>query len=447
MSTCRAGRPRVVGRRVGVIGGGVAGIAVTKALVARGVEVEAYERSDRLGGVWSNGNPYDEVTAAYDTLTLNSSKRTTQFPDHPMPDHYPDYPSGVQVEDYLNDYADRFGVRQRYRFETTVERAARRGDGGWDLCLSTGERRRYDLLVAANGHHHTPNVPAFPGEFHGTVMHSHGYRRREELRGRDVVVLGLGNSAMDVAAEAAKVARTTTLAARRGTYVLPKYLFGIPLDRLPNDPRVPFAIRRRLLAGLIRLGHGRMRDFGLPDPDHPLGGSHPTVSQEIFAQLKAGRITVKPNIARYDGDGVEFVDGSRVRADLVVLATGYRIVFPFLDEDVLSAPDNRVELYLNVFDPRYDDLAVLGLVQTVGSNIRMAHAQAQLVGDWATGRYALPRPEVMRREIAANTAAIRRRYVASPRHTLQVDHHEYLRRLDRERREGAERAGPVTSPR
>jgi dimethylaniline monooxygenase (N-oxide forming) len=427
-------------RTVAVVGGGVAGIAAVKALVERDVEVDAFERSDRLGGVWSFGNPHG-VAAAYDTLHLNSSRPMTQWPDHPMPSDWPDYPSATQVESYLNDYADRFGVRERYRFETTVEHAGRRSDGGWDVRLSTGERRRYDLLVVANGHHTEPNRPELAGRFDGEVIHAHDYDTREQLRGRDVVVLGLGNSAMDIVAQAAQVGRSATLAARRGYHVLPKHLFGKPLDQYPNDPRVPFPLRRAALTVLLRAGHGRMSRFGLPEPDHPLGGSHPTVSADVFDELRRGAITVKPMIAQLDGDEVAFVDGSRVRADLVVLATGYRIVFPFLDPEVLSAPANRIELYRNVFDPRWADLAVVGLVQTVGSSFRMAHAQAQLVGEWAAGRYALPGAEVMRAAIAENTAALRERYVASDRHTIQVDHHAYLRLLERERRAGAVRAG------
>jgi dimethylaniline monooxygenase (N-oxide forming) len=432
-------------RTVAVVGGGVAGIATVKALVERGVEVDAFERSDRLGGVWSYGNPYG-VSAAYDTLHLNSSRRMTQWPDHPMPRSWPHYPSAAQVESYLNDYADRFGVRDRYRFETSVERADRRPDGGWDLELSTGETCRYDLLVAANGHHQVPNVPELPGEFAGEVIHAHDYRTREQLRDRDVVVLGLGNSAMDITAQAAQVGRSATLTARRGYHILPKFLFRIPLDQYPNDPRVPFPVRRAILTGLLRLGHGTMSSYGLPEPDHAIGSSHPTVSEDIFDELRRGRITVKPMIARLDGDEVEFVDGSRVRADLVVLATGYRIEFPFIDPEVLSAPANRIELYRNIFDPRWDDLAVVGLVQTIGSNIRMAHAQGQLIGDWAAGRYVLPDEATMREAIAANTAALRARYVASDRHTVQVDHLEYLRLLEREREEGAARAAGRPAP-
>lgn len=423
-----------------VIGGGVAGIATTKALLERGVPVEAYERSDRLGGVWSYGNPYG-VSAAYDTLHLNSSRATTQWPDHPMPADWPHYPSHEQVAAYLDGYADRFGVRDAYTFETAVERAVRCPDGGWQLTLSDGRQRRVDRLVAANGHHAEPKVPTFPGAFDGELLHSHDYTTREQLRDKDVVVLGLGNSAMDVVAQAAAVGRSATLAARRGYHVLPKFLFGIPLDQLPNDPRVPFALRRRALSLLVRLGHGRMRDFGLPEPDHPLGGSHPTVSHDVFEPLREGRIGVKPTIVGFDGDQVRFADGTSARADVVVLATGYRIVFPFLDPQVLSAPDNDIGLYLNLFDPRYDDLAVAGLVQTLGSNIRMVHAQAQLLGDWAAGAYALPDPATMRAEIADYRRRLRRRYVHSTRHTVQVDHHDYLRRIDRERREGARRAG------
>lgn len=431
--------------RVCVIGGGVAGIATTKAMVERGVEVTAFERSDRLGGVWSYGNPYG-VSAAYDTLHLNSSRLTTQWPDHPMPSSWPDYPSHEQVKAYLDDYADRFGVRDAYVFETDVDRVTPRDGGGWDVTTSDGATRPFAKVVTANGHHCEPKVPTFPGEFDGLVMHSHDYTTREQLRGKHVVVLGLGNSAMDVVAQAAEVGASATLAARRGYHVLPKYLFGIPLDRWPNDPRVPFALRRRVLALLLRIGHGTMRDYGLPEPDHALGSSHPTVSQDVFAPLRRGDITVKPTIERYDGDAVVFADGSRVRADVVVLATGYRIVFPFLDPEILSAPDNEIALYGKLFDPRYDDLAVAGLVQTIGSNIRMAHAQGQLLGDWAAGTYALPDATAMRRAIEDDRTAMQARYVASTRHTVQVDHHDYLRWIEAERREGARRAARVPEP-
>jgi hypothetical protein len=168
------------------------------------------------------------------------------------------------------------------------------------------------------------------------------------------------------------------------------------------------------------------------------------VSGRIHDRISHGTITPKPSIARLHRDEVEFTDGSRVHADVVVYCTGYRITFPFFDQTVISAPDNHIELFHRVWHPAHERLAFIGLVQPFGAIMPIAEAQGQWVAEVLRGEYRLPSAEAMRGWIRADQAAMRKRYVASKRHTIQVDFDEYLYRLDRERREGRARAVAAT---
>jgi hypothetical protein len=271
-------------------------------------------------------------------------------------------------------------------------------------------------------------------------MHSHFYTDPEQLRDRNVVVLGMGNSAMDIAVDASYIARSTTLAARRGAYVVPKYMFGRPADQLRNDPRVPFAIRRALVARLIKAYVGDMERYGLPKPDHRFGEAHPTISSRILDRLAHGAITAKPNIARLDGDRVQFVDGTSVEADLLVYCTGYKVTFPFFEPDLIAAPDNDLPLFRRVFHPDVDGVYFVGLLQPLGAIMPLAAAQSEWIADHLQGRYVLPPEHELRADMAAERARMFKRYVASKRHTMQVDFDDYLLDLERERAAGSKRA-------
>jgi hypothetical protein len=137
---------------------------------------------------------------------------------------------------------------------------------------------------------------------------------------------------------------------------------------------------------------------------------------------------------------VRFVDGSTVHADVVVYCTGYKITFPFFDEDLISAPGNHIELFRRVFHPHIDGLYFIGLLQPLGAIMPIAEAQSQWVGDYLSGRYALPDQTVLENDIRADREAMSKRYIASKRHTIQVDYADYVYALQKERREGAGRA-------
>lgn len=429
--------------RACVIGAGSSGIAAVKALHERGIPFDCFEASDEIGGNWVFRNR-NGMSSAYRDLYINVSRERMSYSDFPMPTSYPDFPHHTHIREYFNAYIDHFGLRPSITFQTTVTSAARRPDGAWEITLDSGQTRTYDALLVANGHHWDPRwpEPAFPGaeDFEGEQLHAHSYIDNSLFADRDVVILGMGNSAMDLAVESSYVAAHTYLSARRGAWIIPKYVFGKPVDQLPQDPRVPFAIRQRMIHQVIRSYTGDPSRYGLPKPDHKFGEAHPTVSGRILDRIAHGAIAPVPNIAALEGSQVRFADGRTVHADVVVYCTGYRITFPFFDPDLVSAPDNHIELFRRVFHPEMHNLYFIGLLQPLGAIMPLAEAQSAWVGDHLLGEYSLPSPAELRADIAADQAAMAKRYVASKRHTIQVDFDDYLRDLAIERRAGARRA-------
>ncbi|MCW3001809.1 MAG: NAD(P)/FAD-dependent oxidoreductase [Conexibacter sp.] len=426
-----------------LIGAGSSGIAVAKALHERGVPFDCIEASDRVGGNWVFGNR-NGMSAAYRDLHINTSRERMAYSDFPMPADYPDYPHHTQIAAYFEAYVDHFGFRDHIIFNTRVARVVRGPQGIYSVTTDDGLVREYDVVLVANGHHWDPRwpEPAFPGAdtFEGTQMHAHEYVDNSIFEGRKVVVLGMGNSAMDIAVESSYVAQSTFLAARRGAWIVPKYVFGRPTDQLKNDPRIPFKIRQKVIQSIVRLSTGDPAKYGLPKPDHQFGEAHPTVSGRILDRIQHGRVVPKRNIRRLDGRVVEFADGSREQVDIIVYCTGYKITFPFFDDDFLAAPDNHIELFRRVFHPALTDLAFVGLLQPLGATMPLAEAQGQWLAAYLRGEYALPAAADLAADIRADQRAMHKRYVASKRHTIQVDFDDYLHALDKERKAGAERA-------
>jgi dimethylaniline monooxygenase (N-oxide forming) len=423
---------------------GASGITTAQVLAARGLPFDCFEMGSDIGGNWRYDND-NGVSSAYRSLHINTSRDAMQYAAYPMPESYPDYPSHWQVAEYFDSFVDHFGLRDRITFRTEVTRVLPLPGGGFEVTIRSREHgreaevRRYDHVVVANGHHWDPRwpEPSFPGSdtFPGTQMHAHYYRTPEALEGKRVVVLGIGNSAADIAVESSRVARETYLAMRRGAHVIPKYVFGVPTDHLTDSvvARTPHKVQQAAMWAMLRLAAGKVTDYGMPAPDHKILDAHPTVSSDLLTRLGHGDLTVKPNIDRFEGSTVHFADGSTVDADVVIYCTGYKISFPFLDESVVAPTDNHVALYRRVVDPAHPGLYFVGLIQPLGSVMPLSEAQAHWVADLVAGEVTLPSPAQMREQVAAYDEDLRRRYVASKRHTIQVDAKAYRLELERER--------------
>jgi cation diffusion facilitator CzcD-associated flavoprotein CzcO len=425
-----------------VIGAGVSGLTACKALADFGVPYTCFESSDEVGGNWYFQNP-NGVSSAYRSLHIDISKPSISFRDFPMSERYPDYPHHRHIFEYLRDYADAFALRGRIRFNTRVQRAERGASGGWRVVLASspegaGEdafEERFDALVVCNGHHWSPRYPSFPGTFDGPQIHSHEYIDPStplDLYGKRVLVVGIGNSAVDIVSELARktVSDTVFLSTRSGAYVVPKYLFGKPTDQVvkPN-PLLSPGLQRRMGRVLQRVINGRMEDFGLPTPNHRFLDAHPTVSSELLGRLGAGDAVAKGDVQELMGDRVRFADGSVEALDAIVYATGYNVSFPFLDPELVSAPENVLPLYKRMFKPGIDDLAFIGLGQAIPTIFPFAELQSKLAARWLSGDWAPPEDADMEVEIPRDEALHTAHFVKKPRHTMQLDWYAFERDL------------------
>ena len=435
--------------KVCVIGAGSSGIVACQVLQARGIPFDCFEKGSTIGGNWRFENDNGQ-SSAYRSLHINSSRRLMAFKSFPMPDDYPDYPDHFRMAKYFDDYVEHFGLAERIRFRTEVV-SVEPVDGEWEVTVEeAGDKRealRYRAVLVANGHHWNPRwpEPPFAGaeEFDGEQMHAHFYREPEVLVGKRVLVLGIGNSAVDIAVESSRIAERTFLAMRRGAYVLPKFLGGKPIDDVspPFASRLPLPVQRFFMSRLLSMAIGDMTDYGLPKPDHKLLEAHPTVSSELLPRIGHGDIAVKPNIDRFGGGRtVRFADGSEEEIDLVVYCTGYKITFPFLAPDVFESVGNRMPLYRRGASPEHPGLYFIGFIQPLGPIMPLAEEQSEWVADLLAGQASLPSRAEMRKEIAAYERWLTKRYVASKRHTIEVDFHPYRREIRRERRRAAGRS-------
>jgi flavin-binding monooxygenase-like protein len=427
-----------------VIGAGSSGIAAAKALHERQIPFDCFEKSGCIGGNWVFGNR-NGMSSAYRSLHINTSRERMEYSDFPMPKSYPDFPHHTHIAEYFDAYVERFGFRDKITFETGVEHAALGQDGVWTITLDGGEQRHYDALLVANGHHWDPRwpEPPFPGQFEGVQLHAHNYVDNTGFRDKNVLVVGIGNSAMDIAVESSFVARKTFLCSRRGAYVLPKYLFGRPLDQIGVNaltPLLPFWLRRMMVAAMYRVGVGRVEDYGLPEPDHRILEAHPTISADFLNRMAHGEIAWKPNVAELVGDAVKFQDGTVEQIDVIVWCTGYRVTFPFFDEDLISAPDNDLPLFRRVFKPDIDNVFFIGLLQPLGAIMPLAEAQGRWVAGYLRGEYHLPARAAMEADMRLERRRMFKRFVASKRHTMEVDFDDYLYQLRKEMAAGAKRA-------
>ncbi|MEZ5184190.1 MAG: FAD-dependent oxidoreductase [Candidatus Nanopelagicales bacterium] len=430
-----------------VIGAGPHGLSALKALLQAGIPADGFDRADDLGGNWNFGGPTSRV---YESTHLISSKPFTQFPDFPMPDSYPDYPSHRQVKAYFDAYADHFGLRERISFGTSVVRVAVAQDAPetpfgprWDVTVERGGRQwmiRYDAVVVANGHNWSAKLPDYAGlsDFGGEILHSADYKGADQLRGRRVLVVGAGNTGCDIAVEAAQNAIVTYHSTRRGYYYSPKFVFGKPSDQIADlllAARMPLPLRRLAFAATLRTTMGKFEDFGLQKPDHAFFETHPIVNQQLVYYVGHGDITPTRDVDHFDADGAVFADGSRADVDLVVFATGYLAVFPFLaDQDALDASLGRPHLALQMASPKYANLWLSGLIQPDSGQWTIAHWQGTAIADFL----ALAQRDPQRaRAIHDRINAQRERrfsggthYKESTRHYYEIAHQDYLEVLE-----------------
>ncbi|HLS44552.1 MAG TPA: NAD(P)-binding domain-containing protein [Ornithinicoccus sp.] len=375
-----------------VVGAGPSGLAAARNLQRFGLPWTGYELADDVGGLWDINGPRSTV---YSSAHLISSRTTTEFTEHPMPPGTPDYPSHRHLLDYFRSFADRFDLRTNYRFGTEVTAVEPDGDA-W-VVRTTGpdgicHEERHAGVVIANGTLSEPNLPELPGTFDGELFHTVDYKNPEVFAGKRVLVVGGGNSGCDIAVDAVHHAVSVDISVRRGYHFVPKYVLGRPADTLTQDRPLPARIKQAVDTRLLRMFTGDPTRFGFPEPDHRLYESHPVVNSLILHHAGHGDVVVRPDVWRLDGDGVVFRDGSRQSYDVVVLATGYRLHYPFVDRSLLAWPEGAgaPQLYLQVVSPAAENLFVVGMVEAAGIGWQGRYEQAALVASFLAARHRAP---------------------------------------------------------
>lgn len=435
--------------RVCVIGSGVGGISAIKALNDKDIPFDCYEARDQIGGIWA----FDDAkksTSTWKNLNMNTPKGYYQFEDAPMPEEYPDYPARQQVQDYLLNYIDSHGLRDRIHLNSPVKHASQRADNTWDITLGNGRTVHYDALVVANGHHNTPSYPEYAKRdtFDGDAIHSMHYRTRHAYKDKRVLVVGVGNSGSQVAVDVSHDASMTYVALRRGVYILPHYLLGMRVDKAMGPlnawwvkKMMPYPLHGVMMTAIYKLVVAKHKQMGMPRPDHWMLSCLPTMSENFGNRIGDGKLKIVGDIDRIDGKLVTFKDGSELEVDSIIYSTGFKTDFKFFDEDFLKVEDNRIPFFKRIFQPDIENLAFVGCFQAIDWGfLPIMEKQAKIVASYFAGEYALPAAEVQKNDIAREQKLISREFLHSLRNNYYLHGPTFQRELRIELKKGQRRA-------
>ena len=315
-----------------ILGAGASGLGVAAALAKRGIRAVLLDRDSEVGGTWAR---------RYDRLRLHTVRRYSGLPYEPVPRSEPTYVPTKSYARYLADYARRFQLDVRLGQPV---RRVRRDESGW--IVETDREWRSRAVVVAMGRHNVPRLPEWPGvrDFRGRLLHSHDYSNGYMAAGRRALVIGIGNSGAEIAADLVESgAAQVSIAVRTPPPITSREIAGIPVQLLGMFfAHFPARFVDRLGLGLRRIGTGDLRPYGLGrEAWGPFTARRPPVIDVGFLEhLKAGRIVVRQDVSRFTRGGVTFVDGSEAHVDVVIAATGYTTGLDGLI-DVPGALDSR----------------------------------------------------------------------------------------------------------
>jgi hypothetical protein len=414
-----------------VVGAGPHGLIAARALKRAGVPYMLIERNGDVGGLWDIDSPGSPM---YESCHYISSRNGSAYFDFPMPADYADYPSRKQIHTYVKSFADAYDLRGAIEFRSQVIRAepdAKR----WLVRTSDSRVRSFDALIAAPGTNWIPRTPTFDGGFSGMMMHSVSYRNPDFLRGKRVLIVGLGNSGADIACDAARVADKVFVSVRRGYHFFPKHFFGIPtLDYFENPALAPAAAREMDVPTALSLLVGDATRYGFPRPDHKPGESHPLLNTQILYYASHGRIFGKGDVSRMDGKTVHFRDGSKEQIDVVICATGYQYRVPFVDEEALGWVGGHPRLYMSAFSRQHPTFFAYGLMEAGAAPWKIDDQLAYLIAEYISDiRSGAKRGVAMRRRVETEVIDLQEGsiYVKSSRTENYVNVPTFERHLHR----------------
>jgi putative flavoprotein involved in K+ transport len=305
-----------------VIGGGPGGLAVAYALRAQGVRAVVLERGDRVGSSWRRH---------YDRLHLHTTRRLSSLPGLAMPRSFGRWVARDDVVRYLEKYAEYHELEVVTGVE--VSRVERTADGtGWLLHATGGRELTGSAVVVATGTNHTPRIPEWSGRdaYTGELLHAGQYRNAAPYAGRDVLVVGIGNTGAEIAVDlveggASRVrlsVRTAPHIVRRSTAGWAAQFTGILVRRLP------VRLVDRLAGPMAKLSVPDLSAHGLPRPDTGLysrvtAGSIPVQDVGLIDAVRKGRVEIVAAVEGFEDGKVVLADGEHLEPDAVIAATGY----------------------------------------------------------------------------------------------------------------------------
>ena len=383
--------------RVGIIGAGPAGIAAARYLLSEGFDPIIFERSPVLGGQWSGS---EGINGVWPSLHTNTSRVLTAFSDLP---HEGDvvFLSNGDIHRYLERYAKQFGVFERIRFSTPVERLDRT-DAGWLITTPDGAER-FDRVLIASGRFHHPHIPHVPGldAFTGNegVLSTYRYKEPDRYRGKRVLVGGCAVSALEIAADLAALgAASVVIAQRRQRYVLLKFAAGVPSDHriftrygVLAAESLPIAEVGRQLKEIVLEAGGSPEQYGAPKPAEDFFEAGVTLNQQYLSMVAEGRIRVHGWLDQVEGQTVTFMDGASEEFDAIIMGTGFELDLPFLSDELratLAVDKDHIELDRHTFHPDLPGLAFVGMWDQSGGYFVPIELQARWVAYTWSGAVA-----------------------------------------------------------
>lgn len=409
-------------KSVSIVGAGVAGLAAAKCLVEKGFICTIYDRQHELGGVWADG---------YAGFGVQVQKDLYEFPDFPLPPGAENFTPGPAFQRYLEDYSDHFGVRDCLRLGARVAAVTRNPEGGWTLHVETPdgpEEAHSDFLVIATGlYSETPHIPEIAGadRFAGQLLHSSQVRDFDMLKGRNVVVVGYGKSATDIAACAVPVAKSVRLVFRTAHWPVPRKLLGLlpfkwgmltrltaalippwvrpsPAARLLHSVGKPlpwlfWRVVEVLLRVQQRLGT-RIEGGETLVPAHDVlfdAYSEKTMVPRpgLIGLIRDGKIKAhRSTLSRFTETSLILGDSSEIATDCVVFGTGWSNSYDFLPEDLkrqMGETRDGLYLYRHMLHPAVPDLAFLGRMSSFMS-VTTYTLQARWLAEVLSGKVTLP---------------------------------------------------------
>ncbi|WP_257666805.1 flavin-containing monooxygenase [Parapedobacter tibetensis] len=411
-------------KHIGIIGAGISGLTTAKAFLQKGYLVTVLEKSDGVGGVWHKSRSYAGVTT-------QTTRDEYSFSDFPMPKNYPMWPTGNQMQEYLENYAVHFGVMPHIRFGVVVKNMYYDGFN-WIVKLNGNETLSFSYVVVCTGTFHEPYIPEIPGiasykEAGGTLLHSSSISSAEQLVDKDVAIIGFAKSATDIAATASEISKSCTLIYRRAQWKIPRY-FGNSINmkyllfsrfseaffdarkktifqRVLHSVGKPMVwIHWRMLELLLKKQFGLKKCDMLPAHriEDQISCSLGVEPVDFYKKVATRQIqSICSEIERFEGRDVVLKNGQVIRPDLVVFGTGFTQRLPFLQvhyQEMITNANGMYTLYRNILHPDLPQMGFVGfnssLFTTLTSEVAAHWLVAALSGD-----LILPPAEEMLREM------------------------------------------------